>query len=193
MNTFTSPIAVATALCFVCGATPALAETNETSENAAETTEEQASDRRAAREAAREGDPHYRGDIIVSAQGLDELDFIAGQDVVGLDEIQRNLNGQIGDLLVKVPGVSSTGFAPGASRPILRGLDGERVRVLIDGLGTADVGNTSPDHATTVDPLSISRVEVLRGPAALLYGSQAIGGVAASWSFWGWADWVAAR
>jgi len=122
-------------------------------------------------------DPHYRGNIIVAAEGLEDLDFIAGQDVIGLAEIQRDLSGQIGDLLIKVPGVSATSFTPGASRPILRGLDGERVRVLIDGLGTADVGNTSADHATTIDPLTVERVEVLRGPGALLFGSQAIGGV----------------
>ena len=117
------------------------------------------------------------GDIIVAADGLEELDFIAGQNVVDRDEIQRDLNGQIGEVLAKVPGVSATSFSPGASRPILRGQDGERVRILIDGLGTGDVGNTSADHATSIDPLTVERIEVLRGPTALLYGSQAIGGV----------------
>ena len=177
MKTLSSRLAVATALTFACAATPALA--NNASEAEAEaSTEEQQSERRAAREQARENDPHYRGDnIIVAAEGLEDLDFIAGQDVIGLDEIQRDLSGQLGDLLIKVPGVSATSFTPGASRPILRGLDGERVRILIDGLGTADVGNTSADHATTIDPLTVSRIEVLRGPSALLFGSQAIGGV----------------
>jgi len=131
----------------------------------------------AERDKALGDDPHDRGNILVTAQGLEELDIIAGQTVLGQAEIQRNLNGQIGEVLAKVPGVSATGFAPGASRPILRGLDGERVRVLIDGIGTADVGNTSADHATTVEPLLAQRVEVLRGPAALLFGSQSIGGV----------------
>ncbi|MEO0591377.1 MAG: TonB-dependent receptor [Pseudomonadota bacterium] len=116
-------------------------------------------------------------EIIVSAQGVEELDFIAGQTVLDAEDIQRNLNGQIGEILTKVPGVSATSFTPGASRPILRGLDGERVRVLIDGLGTADVGNTSADHATTIEPLVTERIEVLRGPTALLFGSQSIGGV----------------
>jgi iron complex outermembrane receptor protein len=118
-----------------------------------------------------------RGTILVSAEALESLDFIAGQDVLELDDIQREMDGQLGEVLAKVPGVSATSFAPGASRPILRGQDGERVRILIDGLGTADVGNTSADHATTIDPLTVERIEVLRGPTALLFGSQAIGGV----------------
>ncbi|MEP5508137.1 MAG: TonB-dependent receptor [Erythrobacter sp.] len=152
MTFTTSRIALATAATFAVTAAPALAQDSETS------TDED-------------------GDIIVSADGLDELDFISGQDVVDAEEIQRNLDGQIGEVLSKVPGVSATSFAPGASRPILRGLDGERVRVLIDGIGTGDVGNTSADHATTIEPLTTERIEVLRGPAALLFGSQAIGGV----------------
>ena len=123
------------------------------------------------------GQIRTRGSIIVSADALSELDFVAGKDVLAIDAIQQNLSGQIGDVLVKVPGVSATGFAPGASRPILRGLDGERVRILLDGIGIADVGNTSADHATTIDPLTVERIEVLRGPTALLFGSQAIGGV----------------
>lgn len=118
----------------------------------------------------------YDGDILVSAEGLAQLDILAGTSVLEADEIQRNLNGQIGEVLVKLPGVSATGFAPGSSRPVLRGFQGERVRVLVDGIGTADVSNTSVDHATTIDPLTAERIEVLRGPAVLLFGSQAIGG-----------------
>ncbi|MEP2734946.1 MAG: TonB-dependent receptor [Erythrobacter sp.] len=128
-----------------------------------------------------EDDLHNRqtdsiGNIIVSANGLEQLDILAGTSVFEGAEIQRNFNGQIGEVLAKLPGVSATGFAPGASRPILRGFQGERVKVLIDGLSTADVSNTSVDHATSIDPLTAERIEVLRGPAVLLYGSQAIGG-----------------
>lgn len=177
MKSLTSRIAIASAISLACATSPAWAENSAESGNEGASAEQQQSERRAARDAAAAADPHYRGNIIVAAEALNELDFISGQDVITLDEIQRDFNGQLGDLLIKVPGVSSTSFAPGASRPILRGLDGERVRVLIDGLGTADVGNTSADHATTIDPLTVQRIEVLRGPAALLYGSQAIGGV----------------
>lgn len=129
-----------------------------------------------------EDDLHNRqtardGSIIVSAAGVREFDLLAGTSVLEAREIQREaVNGQIGDLLAKLPGVSSTSFAPGSSRPVLRGQQGERVRVLVDGLGTMDVSNTSVDHAVTIEPITLERVEVLRGPAVLLYGSQAIGG-----------------
>ncbi len=118
----------------------------------------------------------YQGNIVVTAAGLEQLDILAGTSVFEVEEIQQNLAGQIGEVLVKLPGVSATSFSPGASRPVLRGFQGERVRVLTDGLGTIDVSNTSVDHATTIDPLTAERIEVLRGPAVMLYGSQAIGG-----------------
>jgi iron complex outermembrane recepter protein len=117
------------------------------------------------------------GEIVVTAAvGLEQLDVLAGVSVIEGDELQRSLAGQIGDVLTSLPGVSATSFSPGASRPVLRGFSGERVRVLVDGIGTIDVSNTSADHATTIDPLTAERIEVLRGPAVLLYGSQAIGG-----------------
>ncbi|WP_121118732.1 TonB-dependent receptor [Croceibacterium ferulae] len=118
----------------------------------------------------------FHGPIVVTAAGLERLDLLAGTSVVTGLELQRNTNSQIGDVLDKVPGVASTSFVPGAARPILRGLGGDRVRVLVDGLGTADAGNVSDDHGVAVDPLIATSVEVLRGPAVLLYGSQAIGG-----------------
>ncbi|MEM7701613.1 MAG: TonB-dependent receptor [Pseudomonadota bacterium] len=160
MNQIVSRAAVATSLAFALSAQAAIAqETTDTGAGTGTDTDEK------------------DDTILVAAEGLNELDFISGQDVYTVEEIQRDLAGQLGDLLTKVPGVSATSFAPGASRPILRGLDGERVRVLIDSLGTADVANTSADHATTIDPLTTRRIEILRGPAALLFGSQAIGGV----------------
>ncbi|MEL7198139.1 MAG: TonB-dependent receptor [Pseudomonadota bacterium] len=157
MTTLTSRLALAISLSAALASSPAWA--NEDSEASGE-------DRAGASK-----------QIIVSAEGLNELDFLAGKSVADEDDIQLNLNGQIGEVLEDLPGVSTTSFAPGASRPVLRGFDGERVRILIDGLGTADVSNTSADHAVTIEPLTVQRIEVLRGPASLLYGSQAIGGV----------------
>lgn len=120
------------------------------------------------------GDPD--ADVVITAPFVADLDLLAGASVVTGDELVRDIRGQIGDTLTRVPGVSATSFSPGASRPVLRGFQGERVRVLSDGLGTLDVSNTSTDHAVSIDPLTAERIEVLRGPAVLLFGSQAIGG-----------------
>ncbi len=116
------------------------------------------------------------GEIVVTVEGLTQLDVLAGTNVVEGIELQRNLDGQLGEVLASLPGVSATSFSPGASRPVIRGFSGERVKVLIDGLGSLDVSNTSDDHAVSIDPLTAESIEVLRGPAVLLYGSQAIGG-----------------
>jgi len=83
----------------------------------------------------------------------------------------------LGELLAGEPGVASTYFGPGASRPVLRGIGGDRLKVLENHIGTIDAAATSPDHAVSLDPLLIERVEVVRGPAALLYGGNAVGGV----------------
>jgi iron complex outermembrane receptor protein len=83
----------------------------------------------------------------------------------------------LGETLDGTPGVSSTYFGPNASRPIIRGLDGDRIRILGNGGATLDASSLSYDHAVTSDPISIERIEVLRGPGALLYGGSAVGGV----------------
>jgi iron complex outermembrane receptor protein len=74
-------------------------------------------------------------------------------------------------------GISDSYFGPGASRPIVRGLDGERVRILENGLALLDASANSPDHAVAVEPFLVDRIEAVRGPAALLYGNAAVGGV----------------
>ena len=83
----------------------------------------------------------------------------------------------LGETLDGLPGVSSTYFGPNASRPIIRGQDGDRIRVLQNGGATLDAAALSFDHAVPIEPMLIDRVEVLRGPAALLYGGSAVGGV----------------
>lgn len=96
--------------------------------------------------------------------------------LAGIDLASR-MKSTLGETLAEQPGVSSTSFGPGASRPVIRGMGGDRVRILQGGVGTADASNTSPDHAVSFDPLSAEQIEVVRGPATLLYGSTAIGGV----------------
>lgn len=104
-------------------------------------------------------------------------DFVSPFSVMDGDAIRRSNAGTLGDLLDGQPGVTASSFGGGASRPIIRGFDGPRVRIVESGLGSQDASETSPDHATTVEPLLTQRVEVLRGPSTLLYGSSAIGGV----------------
>jgi iron complex outermembrane receptor protein len=118
-------------------------------------------------------------DLIVTASPLaraaDEIS--APTSVLAADALARRQQGTLGETLAGLPGVDSTYFGPGASRPVIRGLGGDRIRVLTGGVGTLDASVVSPDHAVSLDPLLIERVEVVRGPATLLYGGGAIGGV----------------
>ena len=88
-----------------------------------------------------------------------------------------NPGATITDSLQNKPGISGTTFAPGANRPIIRGLDSYRVRIQENGIGTHDVSAISEDHAIPIDPSDADKIEVVRGPSTLRYGSQAIGGV----------------
>ncbi len=105
-------------------------------------------------------------------------DQFATVTVVPSAEIQRNGGATLGDLLFLKPGITGSSFAPGASsRPIVRGLDVNRIRIQEDGVGANGASDLGEDHFVPVDPLTVDRVEVIRGPATLRYGSQAIGGV----------------
>lgn len=118
------------------------------------------------------------GEIVVSATiARDRLDVASPVSILDDTELLRAARPQIGDTIARVPGVSAATFGPNASRPVLRGLTGERVRVLTDGIGAFDVSNTSADHAVAIDPLTAERIEVVRGPAALRFGPSAVGGV----------------
>ncbi len=105
------------------------------------------------------------------------IDVLGGTSVLTGAELVRDVRPSLGDTLSRQPGVTSSSFGPGASRPILRGFSGDRIRLLTDGIGSFDASATSVDHAVAINPLLAERIEVLHGPAALLYGSSAVGGV----------------
>ena len=98
-------------------------------------------------------------------------------DVVAGRELRELGLNSLGETLAERPGMNSTYFGPGSSRPVIRGLQGDRVRTLQSGVGTGDVSATGPDHAVASEPLLAGQIEILRGPSTLLYGSSAIGGV----------------
>lgn len=104
-------------------------------------------------------------------------DAIQPVSVVGGQRLDRRLAATLGELLDKEPGVASVSMGPASSRPVIRGLGGDRVLLLEDGARPGDMSYSSPDHAVTSDPGAAERVEVVRGPAALLYGSNALSGV----------------
>ncbi|MGH6634766.1 MAG: TonB-dependent receptor [Gammaproteobacteria bacterium] len=98
-------------------------------------------------------------------------------EVLRAEKLRRRQGLSIGETLAREPGISASDFGQGASRPIIRGLGGSRVRLLEGGIGSMDVSNLSPDHAVSIDPLQASQIEILKGPATLLYGSGAVGGI----------------
>ena len=116
-------------------------------------------------------------EITITGNPLGATDLIAPAAQYSGAELLLRSKTTLGETLDGVPGVSSTYFGPNASRPIIRGLDGDRIRILGNGGATLDASSLSHDHAVTADPISIERIEVLRGPGALLYGGSAVGGV----------------
>lgn len=119
-------------------------------------------------------------DAMIVSTGPDAktaFDLAQGSSILAGEELHQRVQATLGETLSATPGVNSTYYGPGASRPVIRGLGGDRIRVLSDSVGTLDVSNVSPDHATSIEPLFAESIEVLRGPSALLYGGSAIGGV----------------
>ncbi len=129
--------------------------------------------------ASKADDPVVLENVVVTASPLarTQADLLSSTSVLAGAALLENQQPTLGETLAALPGVSSTYFGPGASRPILRGLGANRVRVLANSTDTLDASNTSPDHALSVEPFLVKRIEVVRGPAALLYGSAAVGGV----------------
>ena len=132
--------------------------------------------------AADDAEPKKAADIeqlVITASPFssnpDNIATIVGQ--VSRDEILRSGGSNLADVLGEIPGVTGSSFAAGASRPVIRGFDSNRVRILENGVGSFDVSDVGPDHGVPIDPLSAQKVEVVRGASTLRFGSQAIGGV----------------
>lgn len=115
--------------------------------------------------------------VVVTGNPLGSSDMAHPVSVLTGDELTLRRGSSLGDTLNGTPGVSSSYFGPNANRPVIRGLDGDRVRVLSNAGASLDASSLSFDHAVPIDPLFVERLEVLRGPGALLYGGSAVGGV----------------
>lgn len=118
-------------------------------------------------------------EVVITGRGyaVQKDAVMSSVDVISRAEIAEKPAQGLGDMLAYLPGIRSTSFAPGASRPVIRGLEGVRVLVLNNGMGAVDASALSPDHAVATEPLEARRIEVLRGPSALIYGGNAIGGI----------------
>jgi iron complex outermembrane receptor protein len=120
---------------------------------------------------------HFSESVTVSPAGRDSFESYQPVAVLAGEERDQNLAGSLGDTLSAQLGVNVRAFGSGPARPVVRGLDGDRVLVLENGARTGDLSSQSGDHGVAVDPAQATRIEVVRGPATLLYGSNAIGGV----------------
>jgi len=116
---------------------------------------------------------------IISANPLSQpsTQMVSASEVLEGPQLLLQRQATLGDTVKNIPGVRGSSFGAGASRPVIRGMDGARVRVLSDGVSMLDASTLSADHAVTSEPLLLERIEVLKGPATLLYGGGAIGGV----------------
>ena len=120
---------------------------------------------------------HYTEVVSVSPTARDQFESYQPTSVLAGQELTKELESTLGATLEKQAGVSERSFGPGPSRPVIRGLDGDRVLILEDGQRVGDLSSQSGDHGVSVNPASASRIEVVRGPATLLYGANAIGGL----------------
>ena len=122
-------------------------------------------------------DLHFREVASVTAEARSQFDVAQPTSVLAGQELAKHIESSIGATLENQPGLASRSFGPAPSRPVVRGLDGDRVLILQDGQRTGDLSSQSGDHGVTVNPASAESIEVVRGPATLLYGANAIGGL----------------
>jgi iron complex outermembrane recepter protein len=122
-------------------------------------------------------DLHFQEVASVSAEMRSQFDAFQPTTVLSGQELTKQLESSLGATLENQPGLSSRSFGSAPSRPVIRGLDGDRVQILQDGQRTGDLSSQSGDHGVSVNPAAAERIEVVRGPATLLYGANAIGGL----------------
>ena len=120
---------------------------------------------------------HYTEVVSVSPDPRDQFASYQPATVLAGQDLNRELESTLGATLQRQPGVTERSFGPGPSRPVIRGLDGDRVLILEDGRRVGDLSSQSGDHGVPVNPAAAHRIEVVRGPATLLYGANAIGGL----------------
>ncbi|MEY4438568.1 MAG: hypothetical protein RIQ36_32 [Pseudomonadota bacterium] len=122
-------------------------------------------------------DVHRLDEVTITARNLESGSLLVpAQQLSGAALTQRQ-GGTLGETLDNLPGIANSSFGPNVGRPIIRGMEGDRIRILQNSGANIDVSGLSNDHAVPIDPLTTERIEVLRGPATLLYGGSAIGGV----------------
>lgn len=127
--------------------------------------------------------PQYNEPVTTALQGVPatvQQTSTGPATIVTQSQLARTSAAQLGDALFTRPGVTSTTYAPGASFPVIRGLDSLRVRVQENGIGAQDATDLGQDHGVPIDPLAADKVEIIRGPGTLRFSSQAIGGIAAA-------------
>jgi iron complex outermembrane receptor protein len=122
-------------------------------------------------------DLHFQEVASVSAEARSQFDAFQPTTVLSGQELTKQIESSLGATLENQPGLSSRSFGSAPSRPVIRGLDGDRVQILQDGQRTGDLSSQSGDHGVSVNPAAAERIEVVRGPATLLYGANAIGGL----------------
>ncbi|HSP91151.1 MAG TPA: TonB-dependent receptor [Vicinamibacterales bacterium] len=120
---------------------------------------------------------HFEEVISVSAEPRDQFNSFQPTSVLTGQDLARELGGTLAATLSQQPGVAERSFGDAPARPVIRGLDGDRVLILEDGQRMGDLSSQSGDHGITVNPASASRIEVVRGPATLIYGANAVGGL----------------
>lgn len=124
-------------------------------------------------------DPLTLNTSVVTSNSLaqSQLRMVSSSEVLTEDQLQFAQSATLGETVNQMPGVWGSSFGSGASRPVIRGMDAGRVKVLSNGIDSLDASTMSADHAVTIEPMFAERIEILKGPATLLYGGGAIGGV----------------